>query len=245
MFSQLDILIPDDKTLYASLHEKFKMISYLKSALYINKETDFNEEVIEKIIYEQNLKNIVLLKLLIKTIFHCDKRIRNEYNKITKLYGKPKEYKRELARLKQKFSNNNVFKNFASRFTVKFLDCKDEQKYINYLIFEFAKQYLNKDIMLLKNRSYLNIHFLYKWFEDNSRFPIDKLDAYEINIINSISSQGSVTDLSESELFVNYGKNFIDYSISKRIPAKCNVENILQVFALYYRNSEKIVKASN
>lgn len=245
MVAQTQILIPDDKTLYISLKEKIQKINHLKFALYIEKDTEFNEEVIDKIIYQQNLKNIMLLKLLVNTIFLCDKRIKNEFIKIAKLYEKPKEYKRELARIKQKFCKNKIYKNFASRFTVKYLDGVDECKYMNFMIYEFAKNYINKDIMLLKNRPYLNIHFLYRWFNDNNYFPIDILDPFEINIINVIASQASLTDLFESELFKKYGRSFIEYSIHMRLPAKCNVENILQVMALNFKNSEKIVNGSN
>lgn len=69
------------------LKKKSKKINHLKPALYIDEETEFVDEIIYNTIYEQNLKNILLLKLIIKTILKI-KGVDNNGNMVAIPYKK-------------------------------------------------------------------------------------------------------------------------------------------------------------
>ena len=223
---------------------QFRKLIRLKEGLYIDDETEINEDKLFDLVCRTTIEDFLLLRSVINILKNAPEKIKSQYFKIINAYSCEAMYESIIAETEELFFNDADFNSFLL-YIKKELSLTDELDYkiINSYIYELAHNYMNDYVNLFSRKVYLNFHFLYKWMLETRLNVVPCLSELENMILVMLADGGWTTNHINSEILnCNEDDAFIQSLMYQILPAKFNMESITQVMAFLYFQNPKIVE---
>ena len=215
----------------SEIHSKYKKLNMLKDALGINEE--INEDLLFNFVSEHNYDEFYLLEYIINKTIYAPNLIKAQNFLLISLYDNPEEYKKQYEFIKETYKNEYIFKKFANSIREDlYLEDEYNRQLFNYQIYEICCKYITNERILESTDVYLNLHFIQKWISEQSKLEIEPFTDVEKEIIHHLSNGYCAYELADV-IQGEKDKNFLNTIIYEILPAKCGVETINQVMALY------------
>lgn len=216
--------------------EKYNILCNIKNSLGIKRQEEVSKSIILEMVKYRNLNEIYLMKYLVDNITNAPKRIYKQNTILIKKFNNPRILKQSLEQTNYLYETNNEFINYQKKISRElYLSKQINRNIVNCIIYEFAYNFINKNIQLSKTNIFLNFYLMQKWLTEQEKIQILPLDYIEENIILALLNGYQIDDLID---FFHTDKQklktYFKYLTENILLQKLQVETSNQAIIKYY-----------
>ena len=220
------------------IEKQYKKLLELKKAFGINDSEEVSKTILLSIAKEHNLKEISLLNYIVSQMRILPIEVKDRYNYLVE--NENQENFIDIYNATELlFKKDIIFQNFYEKFECEF-EFKDfpmSVYYFNMMIFAVCYHEIEDISLFSSDNPIINLYLLEKWLKKIPAIRKIKLTNIEKVIINLLLKENySPNDIVHYKMIEGINDEVIIDIIENILPAKFNVDDIIQALAIYIYN---------